>query len=68
MQKLKISLFAEEIRRFFSNMVIDTMKEREARNIIRPDMIHLLMEAKKGSNTINLNKKTKTGGGADKIT
>ncbi|KAJ8728448.1 hypothetical protein PYW08_016833 [Mythimna loreyi] len=33
---------------FFKRLVLDTMKERELRNILRPDMIHLLMEAKKG--------------------
>lgn len=28
---------------------MDTMKDRELKHVIRPDMIHLLMEAKKGN-------------------
>ncbi|CAH1645264.1 unnamed protein product [Spodoptera littoralis] len=36
------------VRKFFTSLVLDTMKDRQQRNIIRPDMIHLLMEAKKG--------------------
>ncbi|XP_055696952.1 probable cytochrome P450 9f2 [Phlebotomus papatasi] len=34
---------------FFRSLVTDAMKYREQQNIIRPDMIHLLMEAKKGN-------------------
>lgn len=45
---LKVSLFPESAKQFFRNLVNFTMKDREDRNIIRPDMIHLLMEAKKG--------------------
>ncbi|XP_050345946.1 cytochrome P450 9e2-like [Nymphalis io] len=45
---LKLKLFSNETKRFFIDLVMGTMKDREVRNIIRPDMIHLLMEAKKG--------------------
>ncbi|XP_013199514.1 cytochrome P450 9e2 [Amyelois transitella] len=48
MTLLKVSLFTEESKNFFKNVVMSTMHEREVNNIIRPDMIHLLMEAKKG--------------------
>lgn len=34
---------------FYSNLVLGTMKYREENNIIRPDMIQLLMQAKKGT-------------------
>ncbi|KAG6461811.1 hypothetical protein O3G_MSEX012878 [Manduca sexta] len=51
MKKLNISLFSNETTQFFKNLVLSTMKEREDRNIFRPDMIHLLMEAKKGKLT-----------------
>ncbi|XP_050345947.1 cytochrome P450 9e2-like [Nymphalis io] len=44
----KITLFSNKTRDFFINLVLSTMKDREVRSIIRPDMIHLLMEAKKG--------------------
>lgn len=41
-------MFSEETVNFFRTLVLDTMKTREEKNIERPDMIHLLMEAKKG--------------------
>ncbi|XP_046959650.1 uncharacterized protein LOC124529785 [Vanessa cardui] len=44
----KLTMFSNKIKDFFIDLVLNTMKDREARNIIRPDMIHLLMEAKKG--------------------
>nr|CAZ65619.1 cytochrome P450 [Cnaphalocrocis medinalis] len=48
MDKFKVTLFTENTRQFFQHLVMDTMNERELKKIIRPDMIHLLMEAKKG--------------------
>ncbi|XP_013171919.1 PREDICTED: cytochrome P450 9e2-like [Papilio xuthus] len=45
----RITLFSEEIRFFFRDLVLNTINDREERNIFRPDMIHLLMEAKKGN-------------------
>ncbi|XP_026729529.1 uncharacterized protein LOC113495130 [Trichoplusia ni] len=45
---MKWEMISEVPRTFFRNLVLDTMKDRELRHIIRPDMIHLLMEAKKG--------------------
>ncbi|CAH2269487.1 jg27298 [Pararge aegeria aegeria] len=47
-KRLKLQLFTNETKEFFIDLVMNTMKDREARKIIRPDMIHLLMEAKKG--------------------
>uniref|UniRef100_A0A2A4JDS0 unspecific monooxygenase n=1 Tax=Heliothis virescens TaxID=7102 RepID=A0A2A4JDS0_HELVI len=44
----KCDLISEPIKKFFRSLVLDTMKDRDLHNIIRPDMIHLLMEAKKG--------------------
>ncbi|XP_068631672.1 cytochrome P450 9e2-like [Battus philenor] len=48
---LKISLFTESTKKFFWDLVMNTMSDRETKNIVRPDMIHLLMEAKKGQLT-----------------
>ncbi|XP_026324875.1 cytochrome P450 9e2-like [Hyposmocoma kahamanoa] len=48
---LKWNLFPEYVQRFFRTLVMDTMQNRELKQIIRPDMIHLLMEAKKGKLT-----------------
>lgn len=45
---LGLSLFPDSVTRFFQEMVHDTVKTREEQNIIRPDMINLLMEARKG--------------------
>ncbi|KAL0893430.1 hypothetical protein ABMA27_015015 [Loxostege sticticalis] len=44
----KMTLFSENSKSFFRNMVLKTMNDRETQKIFRPDMIHLLMEAKKG--------------------
>ncbi|XP_052740407.1 uncharacterized protein LOC112053802 [Bicyclus anynana] len=57
-KKLKLTLFTNETRDFFINLVSSTMKDREVRNIIRPDMIHLLMEAKKGKLSYEEDKNT----------
>nr|BBE49548.1 cytochrome P450 monooxygenase [Adoxophyes honmai] len=47
-KKMKMSIFTHEVAAFFMHIVLSSMKDREAHNILRPDMIHLLMEAKKG--------------------
>ncbi|XP_017776436.1 PREDICTED: cytochrome P450 9e2-like [Nicrophorus vespilloides] len=43
-----ISFFDKKVSTFFRRIVKDTIKMREENNITRPDMIHLLMEARKG--------------------
>ncbi|KAJ2939829.1 hypothetical protein O0L34_g18023 [Tuta absoluta] len=48
MNLLKLKLFGVEAQHFFRNLVMSTMQERDKYNITRPDMIHILMEAKKG--------------------
>ncbi|KAI5652181.1 cytochrome p450 domain-containing protein [Phthorimaea operculella] len=48
MNVLKLKFFEAKTNNFFRSLVTSTMKEREKHNIVRPDMIHLLMEAKKG--------------------
>lgn len=48
MKVFRIKLFPKAST-FFENLVSQTIKIRERDNIIRPDMIHLLMEAKKGN-------------------
>lgn len=44
----KLKIFPEASN-FFYSLVSYTVKEREENNIIRPDMIHLMMEMKKGN-------------------
>ncbi|KAJ8728460.1 hypothetical protein PYW08_016845 [Mythimna loreyi] len=48
---LKLDLFPKSAKTFFKKLVLGTMNDRETRKIFRPDMIHLLMEAKKGKLT-----------------
>uniref|UniRef100_A0A1E1WIT9 unspecific monooxygenase n=1 Tax=Pectinophora gossypiella TaxID=13191 RepID=A0A1E1WIT9_PECGO len=48
MKYFNLKLFSEKTSNFFISLVMDTMKDRDARNILRPDMIQLLIEAKKG--------------------
>ncbi|XP_017776440.1 PREDICTED: cytochrome P450 9e2-like [Nicrophorus vespilloides] len=45
---LGISFFDKKVEIFFRRLIKDTIKIREENNIVRPDMIHLLMEARKG--------------------
>jgi len=49
MLKLKVSLFSEETTKFFQDAVSETMKMRDEQGIVRPDLINLLMQAKKGN-------------------
>nr|QZM07461.1 cytochrome P450 monooxygenase CYP9EK2 [Lasioderma serricorne] len=44
-----MSLFPKYVAKFFRRIVQETIKIRKEKNIYRPDMIHLLMEARKGA-------------------
>ncbi|XP_059612488.1 probable cytochrome P450 9f2 [Phlebotomus argentipes] len=46
---LRINLFDEKYRGFLKNLVLENMKTRQEKNIVRPDMINLLIEAQKGT-------------------
>lgn len=43
-----VRLFNNKVSAFFRNLVTGNMAARERDGIVRPDMIHLLMEARKG--------------------
>ncbi|XP_059607669.1 probable cytochrome P450 9f2 [Phlebotomus argentipes] len=45
---LKVRAFPQRLISYFRSAILDAMQYREKNNVIRPDMIHLLMEAKKG--------------------
>ncbi|XP_055381582.1 probable cytochrome P450 9f2 [Condylostylus longicornis] len=47
MRFLRMKLFDPEQSEYFRRLVIDAMKYREVNGIIRPDMINMLMEARK---------------------
>ncbi|KAL1509505.1 hypothetical protein ABEB36_004224 [Hypothenemus hampei] len=48
---LKISIFDKKTTTFFQNIITETIKVREEKNIVRKDMINLLLEARKGHKT-----------------
>lgn len=45
---LGIQCMSQEVYNFFQKTVIDVMNERDRKNISRPDVIQLLLQAKKG--------------------
>ncbi len=48
MGKLKVRLFSEDTTKFFQDAIGEAMRIREQQGIIRPDLINMLMQAKKG--------------------
>ncbi|KAF2899547.1 hypothetical protein ILUMI_06621 [Ignelater luminosus] len=48
MKLLDIGIFSKKLQNFFRNTIKETIKIREEKQIVRPDMIHLLLEARKG--------------------
>lgn len=48
MRFLGISFISKKTQQFFEEAITETIKTREAQNIVRHDMINLLMQAKKG--------------------
>lgn len=48
MKLFKIKLFAQDVSDFFRTLVKTTIETREKLGIVRPDMLNLLMEARKG--------------------
>ncbi|KAJ9573565.1 hypothetical protein L9F63_009050 [Diploptera punctata] len=49
MKTLNIKLISDKMSNFFRSLILDTMKIREDKGIVRSDMIHLLMQARKGT-------------------
>nr|QZM07471.1 cytochrome P450 monooxygenase CYP9EK1 [Lasioderma serricorne] len=45
----KMTVFPTQVTDFFRQIVQETIKIRQEKNIFRPDMIHLLLEARKGA-------------------
>ncbi|XP_059051538.1 cytochrome P450 9e2-like isoform X2 [Achroia grisella] len=48
-KKLGWKILSEETMSYFKNTIAYTINDREINNIVRPDMIHLLLEAYKGT-------------------
>lgn len=49
MSFFKVPMMHQKDTDYFRSMIRQNMKYREENNIFRPDMIHLMMEARKGS-------------------
>lgn len=45
---MNVSILGKNVETFFINLINDTIKTREEKGIVRPDMIHLLLEARQG--------------------
>ncbi|KAK9752576.1 Cytochrome P450 [Popillia japonica] len=45
---INLQLFSSDIYHFFNKLIKDTIEAREKHGTVRPDMIHLLLEARKG--------------------
>ncbi|KAJ3645297.1 hypothetical protein Zmor_022963 [Zophobas morio] len=43
----KVGIFSNRVRHFFDNLIKTNIQSREKHGIVRPDMIHLLLEARK---------------------
>ncbi|XP_055679447.1 probable cytochrome P450 9f2 [Lutzomyia longipalpis] len=56
-----ITLFDETYRGFLKDLVLNNMKTRQEKNIVRPDMINLLIEAQKGTLEHSSNEKDSVG-------
>ncbi|XP_055696961.1 probable cytochrome P450 9f2 [Phlebotomus papatasi] len=49
MKLFGVTIFDEHYRHFLNGLVLNNMKTRMEKNIVRPDMINLLIEAQKGT-------------------
>lgn len=58
---LHIKLFSDDLVGFYRSLVLDAMKHRTVHGIVRPDMIQLLMESKRG--TLKVDEKVTDGDG-----
>lgn len=60
-QMIRLKVFPLEFMNYFRSLVQDAIKYREAHDIIRPDMIQLLMQAKKGTLKLTVDENTENG-------
>ncbi|XP_053683463.1 probable cytochrome P450 9f2 [Sabethes cyaneus] len=48
-RKMGIEFIDSDLTNYFKRMIVDNMKQRESHGIVRNDMIHILMEVRKGA-------------------
>ena len=58
---MDIRIFSKDVSDFFTTIVKETVQTREKKKIYRPDMINLLMEARKGQTQEDRNDLMDTG-------
>ncbi|KAF5279688.1 hypothetical protein FQA39_LY18237 [Lamprigera yunnana] len=58
---LNIQFFPTSVTNFFYRIIKETINVREQTGLVRPDMIHLLMEARKGKQELDDNSTVDTG-------
>ncbi|KAJ3645276.1 hypothetical protein Zmor_022942 [Zophobas morio] len=51
LKAFKVTLFPKEVSDFFHTLIMNNIRAREKHGIVRPDMIHLLLEARKNEET-----------------
>ncbi|KAL9703497.1 hypothetical protein quinque_007015 [Culex quinquefasciatus] len=49
MIRLKVDIQSKESTEYFKSMITDNMRQRDVHNIVRNDMIHMLMQVRKGA-------------------
>ncbi|XP_066259970.1 cytochrome P450 9e2-like [Euwallacea similis] len=49
LKMFNIGFLSKKVRVFFTNIIEETIKLREEKGVVRPDMINLLLEVKRGS-------------------
>lgn len=60
---LGIKVFSNKLCNFFNEIVSSNIKDRQQKQIVRPDMIHLLLEARKGKLKHDASKSTEENSG-----
>lgn len=53
MQLFNARVFSERVSNFFINLIDETIKTREQKNIVRQDMLQLLMDSRKGKHHVD---------------
>ncbi|KAF2899553.1 hypothetical protein ILUMI_06627 [Ignelater luminosus] len=61
MKVLRLGIFSKEVSTFFRKIIKETLSFREKNGVVRPDMLHLLMEARKGRINDSNDNTTDTG-------
>lgn len=67
MRLLRLKLFSDRMTTFFRHVVMDTITQRERQNVVRHDMINLLMEARTQELKFDENDNVTVNGGQKRL-